>query len=321
LLVFAALALAPVRSASQETAPAPPLGNAPRPTRAVPARPPDPRHLAAARKLLAGGGREEGLGPYRLWTDDRNEELLRLLAQVANGFEEVYRARYGCAPVGPPAEAVVLFAAEAAYRSFQDRDPQIAERAASAHSGYGIVALFDGGRLRKEVASTLVHELAHHTNRRALGPLLPSWLDEGIADDLAQSRLDEAGRLLPRTLSGARAKVGNLIHFYGAQAGLQRLRQAIDAGMLPPVPQLLDLPWQSFVGSEDGLNYIHAAFWVRYLLDGEGGALAPAFRAYLAAVGEGEPATPEVLRARLGRSWDDLESGFRRWIEAQAAGP
>jgi hypothetical protein len=319
-LLLAALALSPARPASGQAAPEPRLGSAPQPTRAVPARPPDREQLATARKLLAGGGTAGHLGPYLFYTDARDAELLAFLDRVAAGIEETYGARYGRAPLGKPAEAVVLFAGEAEYKSFQDRDPQLAERAASGHSGHGIVALFDGGRLRREVAATLVHELAHLLNRRALGPLLPSWLDEGIADDLAQSRLDDSGRLLPGTLSGARAKVGNRIHIYGAQAGLARLAQTIDAGALPPLPQLLDLPWQGFVGSEDGLNYLHAAFFVRYLLEGEGGALAPPFRAYLKDAGEGGTVAPEALRERLGRSWEELEAGFRKWVEAQAGG-
>jgi hypothetical protein len=290
-------------------------------TGALPSRAPDPQALAAARKLLAGGGTASHLGPYLLHTDDRDADLLAFLGRVAGGIEETYRSRYGLTPLGKPAEAVVLFAREAEYKTFQDRDPLLAERAASGHSGYGIVALEDGGRLRLEVAATLVHELAHLLNRRALGPLLPSWLNEGIADDLAQSRLSAAGSLLPGTLAGARAKVGNRIHIFGAQAGLARLQQSIDAGVLPPIQQLLDLPWESFVGSEEGLNYIHAAFWVRYLLDGEGGALAPAFRAYLKGVGEGGPATPAALCEQLGRSWEELEAGFRKWVTPLAAGP
>lgn len=313
------LALAAPASASGQTAP-PPAGNPPRHPRALPPRAPDPRALAAARKLLAGGGAAGHLGPYLLYSDDPDAELLAFLGRVAEGIEETYRERYGLTPLGKPAEAVVLFARHEGYKTFQDRDPLLAERAASGHSGYGIVALEDGGRLRQEVASTLVHELSHLLNRRSLGPLLPSWLDEGIADDLAQSRLTETGRLQPGTLFGARAKVGNRVHIFGAQAALARLQESIDAGVLPTIPQLLDLSWESFGGSEEGLNYIHAAFWVRYLLDGEGGALAPAFRAYLKEVGEGGPATPAALRERLGRSWEELDTGFRKWVTGLTAG-
>src|SRR5262249_663884 len=127
---------------------------------ALPPRAPDPQALAAARKLLAGGGTAGHLGPYLLYTADRDADLPAFLGGVGGGLEETYKGRYGVTPLGKPAEAVVLFAREAEYKAFQDRDPLLAERAASGHSGYGIVALEDGGRLRLEVAATLVHELA-----------------------------------------------------------------------------------------------------------------------------------------------------------------
>jgi hypothetical protein len=286
------------------------------PTRPVPARSPDEQRLAQARRLL-GDGAAGRLGPYLLWTDVRDAERLAFLDRVAARFEESHRGRYGRAPVGSPAEAVVLFAEEADYRTFQEQEEGLARRDARGHSSRGIVALWDGGRPRIDLAATLVHELAHLVNRRALGPLLPSWLDEGIADDLAQSELDEEGRIRPGTLSGVRVKAGRSYRVFGAQAMLLALAQEIEQDRLPPLPRLLDLSWDEFLGSEGGLHYIHAAFWIRYLLDGEGGAHAPAFHAFLDAVAAGGPATGEALRERLGRPWEELEKGFHAWVLSQ----
>jgi hypothetical protein len=190
-------------------------------------------------------------------------------------------------------------------------------RTPSGHSGYGIVVLFDEGRPRFEVGSTLVHELAHLLNRRALGPLLPSWLDEGIADDLAQSQVSDAGRLQPGTLGGFTVRYGARIQMFGPRAALQQLVVALEEGKTLPLPDLLALDWNSFVRHEGSLSYAQSSFWVRYLLDGEGGALAPKFHAFLDAVATGEPPTPEALRRQLGRSWGELEAGFRSWVLAQ----
>lgn len=309
-LFFATLSFAPTAGA------APPQGI--KPTRPVPARPPDPGRLARARRLLGADAVAGSLGPYVLYTDLRDAERLAWLGRVAGRFEEAYRARTGRMPIGVPAEVVVLFAEEVDYQSFQREERQLAPLASRGHSGYGIVALWGGGRSRLDLAATLVHELAHLVNRRSLGPLLPSWLDEGLADELAMCEIDEEGRILPGTLAGVRVKAGRFYRVFGARASLLALVQEIEQGRLPPLPRLHNLAWEEFMGSEGGLHYIHAAFWIRYLWDGDGGAHAPAFRAFLGSVADGKPATGEALRAHLGHSWEELEGGFRAWVLRQA---
>ena len=299
----------------------PPLGSAPDPTLPLPGAPADPARLALARAALGEGAAAGRLGPYALVTDLADPERLAWLDRVAAGFEPTYRARYGLAPVGEPAETVVLFADEAAYRGFQEREGRLAGLAASGHTSQGLVALFDGGRRRAEVGGTLVHELTHLLNRRAIGPALPSWLDEGIADELALSRIDEAGRLAPGTLGGAVVVEGFRRQFFGGPAALHRLAEGVEAGTLRPLPELLDLEWAAFVaGGGARLHYAQASFWVRYLLEGEGGTLAPAFRAFLAGVAAGGSVAPEALRARLGQSWEELEAGYRAWVLAEESG-
>ncbi|HYH45181.1 MAG TPA: hypothetical protein VEG34_05800, partial [Thermoanaerobaculia bacterium] len=310
-ILLAALAVAPDAGRA-----APPQGI--KPTRPVPARPPDSGRLARARRLLGADAVAGSLGPYVLYTDLRDPERLAWLGRVAGRFEEAYRVRTGRVPIGAPAEVVVLFAEEADYQSFQREERQLAPLASRGHSGYGIVALWDGGRSRLDLASTLVHELAHLVNRRSLGPLLPSWLDEGIADELAVCEIDEEGRILPGTLSGVRVKAGRFYRVFGARASLLALAQEMEEGRLPPLTRLHDLAWEEFVGSEGGLHYIHAAFWIRYLWDGDGGALAPGLLAFLAGVADGRPATGEALRGHLGRGWPELEAGFRGWLAQQA---
>jgi hypothetical protein len=298
----------------------PPLGSAPDPTLPLPAQRADPARLALAREALGGDAAAGRLGPYDLATDLADPARLARLAAIAAGFEGAYRRRYGLEPVGAPAETVVVFAHEAAYRRFRDGHERIAGLPASGHSAYGLVALYDGGRDPAEVAATLVHELAHLVNRRAIGPALPSWLDEGIADDLAQSRIDAAGRLEPGALGGATVRTGPRIQMHGAHASLYQLAEAVHGGRLKPLPELLDLSWADFVASSSArLHYAQSSFWVRYLLEGEGGALAEGFRGFLRGVATGGPVAPEALRGRLGRSWEELEAGYRAWLLARQA--
>ncbi len=300
--------------------PEPPLGSAPDATLPLPAQRPDPARLAVARAALGEGAAEGRLGPYALLTDLADRERLAWLDRLAAGFEDAYRRRYGLTPVGEPAEAVVLFAREADYRRFLDQHERIAGLPASGHAAHGLAALYDGGRSAAEIGTTLAHELAHLLNRRAIGPALPSWLDEGIADELAQSRIDALGHLEAGALGGETVRDGESIEMHGAHASLYQLVTAVHGGRLRPLPELLGLDWSDFVTPPRGrLHYAQSSFWVRYLLDGEGGVLAPGFRRYLAEIARGGPVEPEALRGHLGRSWEELEAGYRAWLVARQA--
>lgn len=297
--------------------PEPPLGSDPDPVKPVAGRAPDEERLAWARARLTPPEIVGRAGPYLLYTDLRDGARLAFLDRVAAGLESAYRARYGVSPIGDPAEAVVLFARESDYRAFLAQATDLAELPASGHTGHGLVSLFDARRPDVEVAATLVHELAHLLNRRAIGPALPSWLEEGIADDLSQSRIDRSGRLVPGTLGGVTVRVGRRIEMYGARAALEGLIRAANSGRLRPLPQLLSMDWGDFVRQNGELNYAQSSFFIRYLLQGEQGALAPGFRAFLKEVAEGRPPDPEALRQKLERPWPVLEAGFRLWVLGQ----
>ncbi len=310
------------------------LGSAPEPTHPVPARLPEPGRLARARTLLGATNPAKSdpkakkgtaidksgarLGPYALVTDVSSPDRIAFLDRVAGQIEAAYRERYGRTPIGAPAETVLLFANEGAYRVYQDAEGALAGAEASGHSGYGLVAIWDGGRPTREIAETLVHEFVHLLNRRAIGPQLPPWLDEGIADDLAHSRLGDEGTLDPASLGGTSFRAGARIQYFGARAALRQLVEAQGEGTAPTLPELLAMPWETFVGAEADLHYAQASFFVRYLLSGEAGALAPGFRAFLTAIAEGGEPSAAALERALGKSWLELETGFRAWVVASS---
>ncbi len=298
-----------------------PYGETPEPPRPLAAQPPDAERLAAARGYLRGGERVLSLGPYVLYTDSRDDPLIDHLAAVAAQLEADYGSRYGVAPIGTAAEAVVLYQSDIAYRLLQQRSDRLAGLDAAGHNSKGVAVLYSGGRARSEVAATVVHELTHFLNRRAIGPQLPPWLDEGIADDLALSRIDDAGRLHAHELGGAQRQEGDRTRFRGGLASLWRVREAARRGELPRMPELIDTDWEGFVRSpEIQLHYAAAAFWIRYLIEAEGGRHAAGFRAFLAAVAAGEPPTADTLQGALGEPWSALDARFRGWIEERASG-
>lgn len=296
----------------------PPLGRDPVPPRPLPPRPPDPARLAAARRQLAAGAIESRLGPYRLYSD-ADPGLFGFLGRVAAAVEPAYVERYRRTPLGTPAEAVAIFAREEDYRAYQASEERLGRLPASGHAVGGMAALWVGGRRRDEIAATLVHELTHLLNRRALGPALPPWLDEGMAEDLAAAAIGPAGDLDPEGLGGAVERDGLSVTYHGPRAALSVLATAGEAGELPRLSALSRLDWDSFVlPARREVYYPQAGFFVRYLSSGEDGALAPGFHAFLAAVADGGPPDGAALVGHLERSWDALEWGFERWLRAAA---
>jgi len=295
----------------------PPYGSDPEPPRPLPSRAPDAAMLADARSFLEDGGRPLSAGPYALYTDSADDALLAHLDRVAAGIEDAYAARVGLRPVDEAArEAVVLFDREADYRRVQSRSDRLLGLAASGHTASGLMVLYAGGRPRWEVTSTFVHELVHTLNRRALGPALPCWLDEGLAEDLSTSVIDADGRIVLGSVGGERQRTTDRVTAHGGIAALSRLCEAAAAGRLGPVDELLALDWTAFVrGGEAPQHYAAATFWVRFLLDAEDGRYAAAFHGYLEAVAAGESADPEALRARLGLPWSVANARFQLWLE------
>lgn len=299
---------------------------------ALPAPPADPEILARALAALPGEHPRRELGPYALYTDLADARVLRRLSTVASGLEATYRSRYGLDPGSAAGQAVVLFSREADYRAFASGDLAYAGLGERGQAGFGVAALFAGESKEWQVRSLLVHELTHLINGRALGPRTPPWLEEGLAEDLAESGVNAAGRLVPGSLGGERSisaiptrrtTRGDVVQLTvtteGAYSALERLRRSLDRGQLLPVATLAGLSWRQIV--DPGLRetaYAEAAFFVRYLLDDGDESLAAGFRRYLASIAAGGEGGPEDLRASLGRSWEDLDSGFGRWLRALA---
>lgn len=293
----------------------PPYGRAVEPPGPLPPRAPEPELLSAALSCLEGGGRRISAGPWTLWTDTADEELLERLQGVLSGLEATYTARYGLTPLGTPLEVVVLYGDEAVYREIQSGTEGLLGLVAAGHTVSGLSISFVGGRSHDAVAATLVHELVHTINRRALGPVLPSWLDEGIADDLATSRLGPRGPL-PGTLSAERRGGSGESTLQGGIAALYQLRGRVRTASLPGLEELVGLDWESFVDPGAApLHYAQAAFFIRFLLDGEDGRYAGGFRSFLAGVAHGEAVSGPALLRRLDERWSVLDARFQLWLE------
>lgn len=279
---------------------------------------PDAAFLRLARELMGVDAPAGRLGPYPYYTDVEPASSLLYLDRLASQVEPAYRSRYGREPRGEAREAVLVFAEEARYRLFQSREEQLSGLPATGHSGRGLVAFYVGQRRRSELAATFVHEMVHVLNRRAVGPALPPWLDEGLAEDLASSRIGPAGDLDPGALGGEVIRGQRRYDFVGAVAALRNLNAAYAQPEPPRLEELVRLDWNGFVRSRRrSLHYDHAAFFIRYLVEGEDGELAPAFRRFLDGVAEGGSPTGEALRRELDRSWEELDAGLAAWVRGK----
>jgi hypothetical protein len=293
----------------------------PEPVLPMAAVPPDQRRVERARSFMVGGGIEIRCGPYVLHTDVQSGWTLSHCGQLAEQMEGAYRVRYGLAPIGRPAEAILLFRSWDAYRRFIADQPEIpATRTGHASPARGYVGLYVGDLPQQAVASTLVHELTHLINRRALGPALPPWLSEGLADDLAESRIDEAGYLRPGELGGFAIGADSAIQRFGGAVSALLLVDALDDHRLPGFQDLVEMGSEEFrQAPEETLLYALSSFWIRFLLSEAPGSRPQGLRAFLRAVSEGQVITTDLLLQSLGGDWQQLELDFRSWLRVQAA--
>lgn len=289
---------------------------------------PDEARLRRARALLARDSQASSLGPFTLFTDVEDPQLLTNLESVANSIIPAYVSRYGIDPGIRGTDTLVLLAREEDYREFESSEPSIANSQTSGYTTIGLCILFAGSRSADDIARTLIHELTHLLNRRALGIDTPAWLEEGMAQDLAFSRLNRAGGIELGSLGGTVTRdITDLgagasqttIAYSGPRAALDHLiLNWTDPGR-PPLEVLVELPKSEFLRPENrSLLYAESAFLIRYLLDGAKQRLGPGFNSYLHAVAA-EPDLAKIsLWSHLGHQPAKIESELYPWLRSQA---
>lgn len=271
------------------------------------------------------------LGRYDLLTDVDDGDLVGALERLTTSITEGFESRYGLAPTPPePGEAILLFRHEEDYRRYEAGEGELAGLGLAAHAGGGLAALFVGERDWEQIAALLTHELTHLITDRTLASDLPPWLEEGLADDLALSRIDRQGRLTPGTVGGStalreerrslgrgRVRVEQEREISGAKASLLRLVDLVENGGLPSLRDLTALSQEELLRSElRDVLYPMSAFFVRFLLDRE--RTSEAFRVFLAGVTSAADANGERLVAHLETDWERLQRSFESWLRSEA---
>jgi hypothetical protein len=295
---------------------------------------PDRRHrarLLEAAEILGLPPEPVEFGSFRLLTDVDDERLLDRLRGIALTLADLYWGRFSLEPGAAPHGDIVLFRDEADYRTFEGVDSEVASLAVAGHSIGSLAVTFVSQRSADETAVIWVHELTHLLNRKALGAVLPPWLEEGLANDLSFSRIDRMGRVEPGTLGGEIDAVRIPVQtgrgpstFYsftisGATAALLGLAEAQRRQQAPRLVRLTHLDRRRFFAPEEReMNYSTAGWAVRFLLDADA-ELTGHFHAYLERLGRGADHDPDLLADRIGASWGDLQRRFEAWVRKKAA--
>ncbi len=335
-------------SAAASTAP---VDRSPVPPGPLPARAADPARRDRIAALLGAGAHTGGLGPYRYLGD---LEPPPRWARIAVALDDAYALRTGLRPLGRPAETVVVVSDPDRYAALRRLEPRLAGIHSGGHAVAGLAVIEADPDSPQLAEATFVHELVHLLDRRAIGPALPPWLDEGLAEDLAWTPFDaqsgsfrwgelrgsarrvaiperragappeppvaaEAATLRWAAPGGRARREGAEVELTGALAGTEAVVAAHAAGTLPTLDELVAMDWPDFVSADAPLHYAQSMWFVRFLLDGGDADRARGFRAYLAAVAAGGAVDGEALESSLGRSLAGLEPGFRAFVAIQKA--
>lgn len=170
--------------------------------------------------------------------------------------------------------------------------------------------------------SLLIHEATHAFLDRHVvrpGTRIPTWLNEGFADYVGNSRVRKGSLRL-----GTIASRELFLTMYGlvkAQTGetmdLRFLKRALRRGEAPSVARILDAESTGFYGGSEEEVRMHYAFaWllVHYLRHGDPAWSEGPFTDLLLYASEGYPVTP-ILRQRFDLDGEGLEKGFREYVD------
>ena len=290
--------------------------------------PEEERRLVRARALLPAGTTALACGPFTLWLDPDDGARRQRLCAVAAELPAGYTQRYGLKAEGLRQTEVVILTRDEDFARYAAADADLAPIRAQGHAVGRLAVLTAGGLPTEDLAGLLVHELTHLLNRQVFASELPPWLEEGLAEELGTSRLDERGRLVPGTIRGGRRETRESRR--RAEGGVQIWTQVETSGEWVVLLELAAHPpnaaaWAAlFAISNEAFSapegrsrrYAMSGLLLHYLLDARQPAQAEACRRFLAVTAAGAPAEPERLLATLGLDLDRLAAAFGDWLAA-----
>jgi hypothetical protein len=202
--------------------------------------------------------------------------------------------------------SVHLFASEASYAAFTGNE--LPNSAGLFHPGRRSLCAFLEGQGTAELKRTLRHEAFHQFAHKRIGPGLPIWVNEGLAQVFEHGlRLDD-----------------DLLMGQVPPAALREVRRAIGEGRLLSFGEMLDLndrQWGRIMADRDAGSLLYAQAWAMvhflvYAADANGTPLyRERFNAYLADIAGGTLAD-QAFAAHFGTNLAGFRQRFETYILA-----
>jgi hypothetical protein len=273
----------------------------------------DSNQLDMARRHLGEDAKILQIGPVTLITDHVAPRLWKSLERLAQHVPKLFSRHYGLPANLESGVAVVLYSTQKDYRAFELASG-VDSGELSGYASPGLVALYAGGKSRRQIEATFTHELTHQLLFNALGLDLPPWLAEGLAESMTFAATDRGGTLAFRRLGSRRSGVAGRLQLTGPFSVLDDLGEAIRREQLPTFEELRRVPREEFADAGRGqILYALSAFWVHYLSTSEGD-LRDRFLEYLANIASAPGALRDNPASVLGDEQEAIEEGFRTWL-------
>ncbi len=237
--------------------------------------------LARGRALLRGGGRELPMDGRTLLTDVSDEALLKWLVATPEAARFSFELQWGRARSPAPGSVVFLFESAEAEKEFSS-----VACGATEPLGERIASLALSGKGRAWDRARLLHQVGHLYARDVLGEGVPSWIEEGFADEFAMAGIPV------EIVEGWRA-----VHYP---------KRSLPSPPVATVPEILAAGPEIFGrDSAAEARRLEALLFFRYLAEDR--KTIPPFRELVRSGGKLDaPALEEALRRKIGA----IERGY-----------
>lgn len=175
------------------------------------------------------------------------------------------------------------------------------------HKLQGLATWVDS-RSQRKTFEVLQHEGFHQFAWHAIGPSLPVWLNEGLAQYFEHAVIDEEGRMTLGLTSRSR---------------IERVKAAIQRNDTLPISQLMHVSseqWASVLREKpDRANLLYAQSWslAYFLIHGDHGEHQPKLLDYLKRLSRGERSDDAVFMAFGKNGIESLADDWRRFARNQ----
>jgi len=171
--------------------------------------------------------------------------------------------------------------------------------------GESALATFVTGRSHGEMIATLQHEGFHQFAWIRIGPNLPTWANEGLAEYFGDALLVK-GRFAIGQVDGRR---------------LSNIREAIGKGEAFGFGELLNMTGDEWLGrlnrgdARTTLMYDQSWSIVHFLVHGNRGRFQPAFMTYLREINKGR-SSEQAFEAAFGSTdYEPFEAAWKKYID------